>query len=160
MTEGGVAEGDAADRGAAKGLRGTALRSAGTNARETQNPGHRLDSRRNSEELSPLRSPEIVFWRTRFLPGFCAPRTYVPAVRKAIAPRSPFAAPRSAAGTSGSGRRRVGGGCGTSGRGRGGGGELLKNGDLSHFWGGFCGGSGRKLAIFLGLEYDRGTHIT
>ena len=39
-------------------------------------------------------------------------------------------------------------------------GELLKNGDLSHFWGGFCGGSGRKLAIFLGLEYDRGTHIT
>ena len=75
VAEGGVAEGDAADRGAAKGLRGTALWSAGTNARETQNPGHRLDSRRNSEELSPLRSPEIVFWRTRFLPGFCAPRT-------------------------------------------------------------------------------------
>ena len=69
VAEGGVAEGDAADRSAAKGLRGTALRSAGTNARETQNPGHRLDSRRNSEELSPLRSPEIVFWRTRFLPA-------------------------------------------------------------------------------------------
>ena len=65
----GWAEGDAPERGAAKGLRGTAPRSAGTNARETQNPGHRRDSRRPSEELSPLRSPEIVFWRTRFLPG-------------------------------------------------------------------------------------------
>ena len=75
VAEGGVAEGDAADRGAAKGLRGTALRSAGTNARETQNPGHRLDSRRNSEELSPLRSPEIVFWRTRFLLLFGPART-------------------------------------------------------------------------------------
>ena len=75
VAEGGVAEGDAADRGAAKGLRGTALWSAGTNARETQNPGHRLDSRRNSDELSPLNSPEIVFWRTRFLLLFGPART-------------------------------------------------------------------------------------
>ena len=59
----------AKERAADPWFPGTAYRSAGAKARKGPEAGHRLHSRRNSEELSPLRSPEIVFWRTRFLPG-------------------------------------------------------------------------------------------
>ena len=87
----------AADRGAAKGLRGAiALRTAGTYVRGAQNPGrNRVLQNTISGDLSGESSSEFLRESSR-CPGFCVSRALVPALHKAV-PRSPFAAPRSAA---------------------------------------------------------------
>ena len=90
-------EAPAPERGAAKGLRGAiALRTAGTYVRGAQNPGrNRVLQNTISGDLSGESSSEFLRESSR-CPGFCVSRALVPALRKAV-PRSPFAAPRSAA---------------------------------------------------------------